>query len=222
MTGNGHRIAGLCAYALVERGVIMITNQPLEMWGTMQLAPLLTNAGVKVPLSILLPIGTELLLALNVIFVLLGALIPDLDHPDSTIAYMLGPLWRFGFRIMRFITRETLVGELFEHRGPSHSLAWWLAVNIPLAMLAALIAPPLLTTVAAFAIGWLSHPLADGVTKEAVKLFWPISDVRVRLVPILLAARTGAWSETAYLGILTLLTLVVWGAPTLLKMMIGK
>jgi inner membrane protein len=220
MTGTGHRIAGLCAYALVERGALLLTTQPLETWSATQLTVQAANAGVKIPATILLPVFIGLLIALNVLFVLLGSLIPDLDHPDSTIAHMLGPLWRFAFRFLRFITRETLVGELFEHRGPSHSLAWWLAVNIPLAMLAALLAPALLSTVFAFAIGWLSHPFADGITKEGVKLFWPLSQVRLHLVPELLAARTGAWSETAYLGIFTLLTLVAWGVPALVEAII--
>jgi len=91
----------------------------------------------------------------------LAALIPDIDHPESTIAHMLGPLWRFVFKLARRLSSGVeIVNELFEHRGPSHRPAGLGRRHHTASMFVGLVLPPFLVTVLAVAIGWLTHPLA--------------------------------------------------------------
>jgi inner membrane protein len=85
---------------------------------------------------------------------LAGALLPDIDHPQS-----------WAGRKMRVISIP--LSMLVGHRGITHSL---LAV---LAGLAALAILGLNQPVAPLVVGYLSHLLADGLTPSGVPLLWP-------------------------------------------------
>lgn len=84
----------------------------------------------------------------------LGALLPDIDHPNS-----------WAGRKMRVVSVPLAL--VLGHRGITHSL---LAVAGALAVLAVMgvgwIAAPV-------AIGYLSHLAADGLTPSGVPLLWP-------------------------------------------------
>jgi len=63
-----------------------------------------------------------------------------------------------------------------------------------------------------FALGYLSHLVADALTMEGVPLLWPIYRKRIRLLPALLAIRTGGAREymaTVALGVFVVLA--AWG-----------
>lgn len=84
----------------------------------------------------------------------LGALLPDIDHPQS-----------WAGRKMRVVSvpLSLLVG----HRGITHS-----AVAV-LAALAVLLVMGMGWVAAPVAVGYLSHLLADGLTPSGVPLLWP-------------------------------------------------
>ena len=88
---------------------------------------------------------------------LVGALLPDIDHPKSMLGRRVAPV-------------SLLVSGLFGHRGMTHSLLLpILAVvgclygwgHVPAWMLA-------------LAAGYLSHLLADWLTPSGVPLCWPL------------------------------------------------
>ncbi|MBS9433238.1 MULTISPECIES: metal-dependent hydrolase [Photorhabdus] len=93
--------------------------------------------------------------------VLLTALLPDIDHPNSTLG-----------RLFRFISIP--VAKLCGHRGFTHSLLalilgitlFWLKIPeewlIPTDFFHAMI------------VGYLSHLIADMLTPAGVPLLWPI------------------------------------------------
>ena len=89
-----------------------------------------------------------------------GALVPDLDHRQSTL----------GAR-SRLIS--PLVAALCGHRGATHSLlAAFLVAGLAGGVMLYAAIP--LTGLAAFACGYLSHLAADWSTARGVPLFWPL------------------------------------------------
>lgn len=105
-----------------------------------------------------------------------GALAPDIDTPHSA-ASRAG--WPFG-AVIRFFVRH--------HRGITHSA---LACALVCAGAYALARPPAL----GFALGYMSHLLADMTTKRGLAVLWPSSRV-YRLLPARLAIRTGGRLES--------------------------
>jgi membrane-bound metal-dependent hydrolase YbcI (DUF457 family) len=107
---------------------------------------------------------------------MLGGLLPDIDHPNSTISHDLhiargdGPLGCSG-----------CIGGLFRHllgghRGASHSL---LAVGLCFAFAWFLLMPFWKPFGLAFTAGYASHLVAD--LGHGVPLFWPITHHRFGL-----------------------------------------
>lgn len=105
----------------------------------------------------------------------LGALLPDIDHPRAGLRDRLGWL-------------GDLVFGWLKHRGPTHSL---LAVAL-VAWVTFQIAPP---HAPALALGYLSHLLADSITKAGIAFLWPVYRQQVGLLPRALRIRTGSWAE---------------------------
>ncbi len=91
----------------------------------------------------------------------LGALVPDVDHPGSTLG-------------RRTFGASHIVRWLFGHRGVTHS-----AVFVALCALSLLWEEKLGM---AFVVGVASHVLADMVTPAGVPLLWPVG-YRYRLLP---------------------------------------
>lgn len=84
----------------------------------------------------------------------LGALLPDIDHPQS-----------WAGRKLRVVSVPLAL--VFGHRGITHSL---LAVAGAIALLAVMGTGGMAAPVA---IGYLSHLLADALTPSGVPLLWP-------------------------------------------------
>jgi inner membrane protein len=97
--------------------------------------------------------GNELIFFL---LVLLGALLPDIDEPDSTINK-----W-FGF--IGIIT-----GKIFSHRGFLHSLFFFILVALLIKFVS--------SNYYAYAIllGYISHIIGDGLSRQGVRVFWPFN-----------------------------------------------
>jgi len=137
---------------------------------------------------------------------ILGSLLPDVDSDESTLRQATGTARSQGVvgRIVSLIVR--VFGG---HRGAlTHSLfAWGLVVT-----LAGVYFRGNMTWVA-FSLGYLSHLAADALTVDGVPLLWPLVHRRIRLLPALLAIRTGGAREylvTVAIGVAVVLVYWVW------------
>ncbi|MBT3405949.1 metal-dependent hydrolase [Candidatus Woesearchaeota archaeon] len=94
---------------------------------------------------------------LFIIIAMFCSALPDIDHPDSKIG-----------------KNVKIIAFLFEHRGFFHSI-WALLLVFFLFSLT-------LGKVYVFAalIGYISHLLADAMTKEGIKVFHPFSKYAIR------------------------------------------
>ena len=90
-----------------------------------------------------------------IFFTLLGALIPDIDHPTSLLGRYVKP-----------------IGYLARHRGFFHSL---FAAALITGLTQLLLAPLGVNEpyAIAFFIGYLSHLFFDAITKEGIQPFYP-------------------------------------------------
>ncbi|MBD3313293.1 hypothetical protein GF345_02525 [Candidatus Woesearchaeota archaeon] len=116
--------------------------------------------------------------------ILLGSALPDIDHPDSKIG-----------------SKVKAVSFLFEHRGFFHSLFAALMIFLLLAYYVSGLTYGIY--IAAVAIGYLLHMLADSLTREGIMPFHPISRFRLR-GPM----RTGRMVE--YIIFICFIALGIW------------
>ena len=112
-------------------------------------------------------IGLFLLQILNpfnqilfIFLMLLGAALPDIDHPESKIG-----------------SKIKVVGFLFEHRGFFHSL--FAVLLLYLLLLHYIDSASVGVYIFAITAGYLSHVVTDSITKEGIMPFHPISKFRV-------------------------------------------
>nr|WP_314265951.1 metal-dependent hydrolase [uncultured Moellerella sp.] len=91
---------------------------------------------------------------------LLGALLPDIDHPSSISG-----------RLFRFISIP--ISKLCGHRGFTHSLVAWgaLAIFCYVGLPREWVLPNDL--IQAFLLGYMSHLVADMLTPSGVPFLWP-------------------------------------------------
>lgn len=133
--------------------------------GTHALAGVLIGAAIANGASIEVAAGVVCAAAV-------GALIPDLDHPQAALSQRIGP--------------AGLPFRLLGHRGVTHS-----GIAAALVLLIAGMVPSPYAMAAA--LGYCSHIILDGLTISGVPLFWPVSK-RFRLAGI----RTGSFSERLF------------------------
>jgi len=120
-------------------------------------------------------------LVLGFIVVMLGAMLPDIDHPDSTI----------GKRV-KWLSYP--IRMVFGHRGISHSLfavstmCWcaYAADNIWLSWLA---------------LGYLLHLVGDYLTDSGIPLLYPLSHKRYRF---LITGTTNGLTEPVMVALVVL------------------
>jgi len=89
--------------------------------------------------------------------VLIGAILPDIDHPKSKLG-----------------SKFKIVSLFFEHRGFFHSL-----FVLPVIALVLFLTTKTNYYSLPLIIGYLSHLLTDAMTKEGIMLFHPISKARI-------------------------------------------
>lgn len=89
-----------------------------------------------------------------------GAIFPDIDHPDSTIGQKV-----------KFISKP--INWIFGHRGFLHSLFFALLIYALIFIFSFQIAN-------AFMIGFITHILLDGLTKEGIEIIRPLTDFKIR------------------------------------------
>lgn len=111
-------------------------------------------------LLILTAVGVPLSAA-NAAVLALGAVLPDIDTPASTVGRLVPPL-------------STRLERWYGHRTVTHSVVGMAAVAMA-ALPAAAVSADLYVC---FVAGYVSHPLLDTMTVSGVKLFHPFSPVR--------------------------------------------
>jgi inner membrane protein len=111
----------------------------------------------------------------------LAGLLPDVDHPHSAVGRLLPRWWH-----------RLTPG----HRGPTHSLAWCLAMAVIAYVANTAVNGAAAGSLLALAVlaGSLSHVLADGLTTAGVPLWWPFRRRRSVFLGAL-AFPTRSWPE---------------------------
>ncbi len=115
----------------------------------------------------------------------IGALLPDIDHPGSWVGRRSRPV-------------STAVAAILGHRGVTHSAVAVLGLAVLLAH-----AGYRRPAVSALATGYLSHLAADMLTPRGLRLAWPLR--RRWALPL---CRTGSPAEA--LIVFTLACAVAW------------
>lgn len=105
-------------------------------------------------------LGTDPIASLA--FVLLGALLPDIDHPKSLVGRKVKP-----------------IGWLSTHRGFFHSLLGAVGITVLIELLLRFLGIYNSQLPAFFLIGFLTHLLLDSTTVHGVRFFYP-TKIRTR------------------------------------------
>jgi membrane-bound metal-dependent hydrolase YbcI (DUF457 family) len=200
MQGRNHFVVGVATVLLAQGAAGFI--QPHTVAGYR----------VDVPLAVGVAAGVAAI----------GAMLPDIDLATSDIALET----RTGRG------QGCLTGALFHalrhlmggHRALTHSL-WTAAVCVAVFGLQfgtvrlygqtlPFIWPGLLGAWSdmgtAFTLGYLSHIVTDMLTREGVKLWFPLSHAEVGLGPRALRFDTGSWVEYAWVVALLVLVILQW------------
>ncbi len=158
----------------------------------------------------------------------IGALLPDIDSPNTRIRTSVGlgsrqagrnlrrrdqDLVVKGLNIVRYVLAKLLdiVAGLLPHRGITHWGVTWLGLTmVSQSLLSQHELPALYGWL--FSLGYGSHLAADSLTPAGIPFFAPFHRGRLRLLPRRLAVRTGSSQErlALYLLLGLLATLLVW------------
>ncbi len=107
----------------------------------------------------------------------LAALLPDIDHPNGSIRQKMGFLGHIGLFWL-------------SHRGITHTL-----LALAVVELSAFYFLPYALALAV-ALGYLSHLVADMVTRNGLPILWPLYRRHLHLLPRPLRISTGGIIET--------------------------
>jgi len=136
------------------------------------LAPTHSVFGVFLTLIILAVFGVQWGLHWTIIlFAILGAIIPDIDHPKSIIGRIFYPI-------------SAPIERRYGHRTITHSLIGWAISTVMFAVIIGIISfIPLIAEVgwgdlpirwiAAFSISYFSHLILDMLNRRGSQMFWP-------------------------------------------------
>ena len=120
---------------------------------------------------------------LGIIAVVLGSLLPDIDHPNGTIRQMMD--------LPQFLKHP--ITTIIPHRGPTHTIWAGILFSLLTAGLATWGGNPIVVSLAtgiAMFIGYSSHLVLDSLNPTGVKWLTPWKDLRLH-GPI----RTGSRGE---------------------------
>ena len=109
---------------------------------------------------------------LGIIAVVLGSLLPDIDHPNGTLRQMMD--------LPEFLKHP--IGEIIPHRGPTHTIWAGILFSMLAVFLAAWGRNPILVSLAmglAMLIGYSSHLVLDSLNPTGVKWLSPWKDLKL-------------------------------------------
>ena len=137
----------------------------------------------------------------SLLVVSVGALLPDIDHPQALLAQWKpagrgGPfgLWRL---VRPLFIPSMVLREALGHRGALHSVAAGVVLCTVVEYVAILAGAPGIGR--ALAWGYVAHLIADMLTRRGVPLAWPITRRRFAF-PRPITVRTGGFGEALYLA----------------------
>jgi membrane-bound metal-dependent hydrolase YbcI (DUF457 family) len=76
-----------------------------------------------------------------------------------------------------------IIHGLFEHRGPIHSPAFFVAITASVTLSLGLFVTRWWWMGTLFGWGWFSHLAADSLTHQGIPLLWPLSDEKIGFMP---------------------------------------
>lgn len=156
-----------------------------------------THLATTVVLGLPMMASVQQVSPLNLFALGLGALLPDIDHPQSFLGKRN--------KIVSKVTNKAL-----GHRGATHSLLALVVVFVIMAWLQ----DKYLTNAAQYVgfwliLGYLAHLLEDTFSKETVRWLWPLKkQKRNKRKDKLLYYRTGGIEEILVLGLILCLLLL--------------
>ena len=124
---------------------------------------------------------TDTLTITNITAVCLGALIPDIDEPNSFIG-------------QRTRGVSDLIHAAFDHRGMTHSLVG-IAFTSILMLFMAIVTPISFITALCVVFGYCLHIIEDSFSVSGVKWLLPFSKKRYQSGFHVISYRTGGWAE---------------------------
>ena len=135
----------------------------------------------------------------------LGGLMPDIDHPNSTISrYKV-----LGVPIFKPIA--WLINTLFGHRGATHTLWALILTSAPFLVLPTFIPTnyvilQILSVLfgIGYAVGYFSHLFLDSLTPSGTPMLWPLPDIHLGRLT------TGKYDEAVRI-VLTIGTVIICG-----------
>ena len=161
---------------------------------------LIIGVGTALLVHRALPLGGDVVtvgLALGAAAI--GSLLPDIDHDESKLRHMTGT----ARGSLGGCLASPLVALLGGHRALTHTLMAVALASLPALGLYFVAGPTAICKVAlAFAVGYLSHVMADALTVSGVPLWWPVSERRFHLLPRGLRMRTGSLMEYAVIVVM--------------------
>ena len=131
--------------------------------------------------------GVPVGLAICAGFAILGALLPDVDAEDSTIKHEMGAAGTLTSLSLKLLG----VG----HRGVTHYGVTTLGVMIIGYLVSARMGYP--DAGLALGVGYLSHVIADALTRHGVPLWWPLPG-NFHLLPGPFRIKTGGAGESIF------------------------
>lgn len=117
--------------------------------------------------------------------ILLGSVLPDIDHSRSAISYQLRIIWLLLLPIVLVLKLFPFMRPYLKHRGVTH----WAILQIPLLLLAiaAFIFLPhkeISSFLLGITIGMILHSIGDMTTiGEGIEYFFPFSKKKIALFP---------------------------------------
>jgi inner membrane protein len=110
--------------------------------------------------------------------VLLGSILPDIDERHSKMNQWSGFIGKI---VVMFVKHRGIFHSMVFHIGIGFLVAWYFGVHFGVALF----------------IGYLAHLIGDGITPMGVKLFYPLSNFKVK-GPI----RVGSYKEKIIMFVL--------------------
>lgn len=123
----------------------------------------------------------------------IGGLLPDVDHPTSTISKK-GKILFLPYRLLNKLFCLLNIKSL-EHRGIMHTFIIPAVISLVAALSGATV---LRYALFGILLGYLSHLFCDALNPMGVPLFWPLYKGKIRFIPKAVCIRTGSTAETVF------------------------
>lgn len=145
------------------------------------------GAIVTTAVALAMPTEDKITPAILISSGVIGALLPDIDHPNSMLSKEIG-IFRIPWQIFAWIFGK--LGLATGHRGLTHSFIPWLLLSVPLMFLSDKIGWFGSTIWIGVILGALSHLIFDALNPSGIPAIYPFSKRRTHLLPKPLAITT--------------------------------